>query len=79
MWLGYHGGRSLESFGGADGCGPITYSNWHISNGEPHLSLDDNCVLIGRIDAYWYDAYCTPTHTHFTLCQLHNCYRPQCQ
>ena len=71
-WLGYRGGRTEESFFGADGCGPITYTNWRT--GEPNLEDDDNCIMTYR--GSWYDIECT--NNDYILCQLENCHRPEC-
>ena len=70
-WFGFRGAMTLESFVGMDGCGGITFSNWQTY--EPSLDELDNCIS-GSIK--WYDDPCAMQWD--TLCQLPNCYRPEC-
>ena len=75
-WMGFRGGRTAESLVGADGCGPITYSNWQLNgDGEPDLRHDDNCVDFNS-DGLWHDGSCA--YRDYVLCQLRNCHRPEC-
>ena len=73
FWLGYRGGRSEESFVGADASGPITYNNWGTD--EPALERDDNCAAIGETGV-WYDQPCDVAR--FFTCQLKNSRLPEC-
>ena len=78
VWLGFRGGRTEESFVGADGRGPITYTNWR--DGEPNLLSDgDNCVAhwpSTRYGGHWLDFSCG--NEQKTMCQMKDWYRPQC-
>ena len=67
QWLGYRGGRTEESFIGADGCGPITYSNWDAN--QPILyAVVLNCAFIGG-EGLWFTIPCSLLNK-FALCQL---------
>ena len=74
VWLGYRGGETEESFAREDGCGALSYTNWYA--GQPDLEDEKNCVDVSGGTGVWFDASCA-TSRH-VVCQLQNCYRPQC-
>ena len=68
-WLSYQESDSM--FVGGDGCGPLNYTRWDS------VEVDDDKTCVRYYNGYWFKQLCS---TKFApLCQLSNCYQPQCQ
>ena len=71
-WVGFSGGENLESFTGADGCGPLEYTKWSAT--YSHRSAEETFANIQGV--YWYRDLASEEYHPF--CQLPNCYRYDC-
>ena len=71
-WLSYQLSTD-SSYVGGDGCGQLNYTAW--DEAEPVLNDDEHCM--GYFFEHWFVKPCDTIHD--VICQLPNCYQPQCQ